>query len=104
MIRNLLSLGQHRVQIAQWTGTYDLYGERQYSAAQTYRSRVNYKSRMVRAPSGEEVVSTAEVWFFQVTGIQVTDKITLPNGNQPQIIQIARHSDQRGDLFEVVYV
>jgi len=65
------------------------------------RAQVDYSPERVRNDAGEEVVAGAMAWV--ATGdeflISTKDRITLPDGSTPEIINVARHPDARAASF-----
>jgi hypothetical protein len=64
----------------------DGYGKSTYATSRTLRCRVAKKVRMVRNAAGEETVSSTQVWLDDVYGVEVDDKLTLPDGTAPTIL------------------
>lgn len=86
------------------------YGEPSYGAAETIPCRVVHKPQRVLQATGqdtgrgvEEVVSKATV-YTPVVGWLATDRITLPDGSQPRILEVRRYPDEDGDHNEQVLV
>jgi len=83
-----------------------------YGSAVEHRARVVYKPTIIRASvassagqdSVREVVSSAMV-TTDVVGWTVTDRITLPDGTQPVIIDVRKFPDETGRIaVEKVFV
>ena len=94
-----------------WSGQDD-YAAPTYGTAVAHRCRVVHKPTMVRnvvAARAEaesavrEVVSSAQVWTDAV-GWSTKDRITLPDGTQPQILEVRRYPDENGSYTETVLV
>jgi hypothetical protein len=90
----------------------NLNAEPTYGSPRTIRCRVVHKPTLVRrsasggtVASGTllELTSKAQVWTAAV-GWTITDRITLPDGSQPIILDIHRFPDESGDHHEVVLV
>lgn len=94
----------------------DDYGEPVYGTAATYRARVVYQTEMIvdqRIGSAElETTSNGHVWFGPPTlnlssGVPPTvtaeDRITLPDGTQPNIMRVDRFPDEDGNHHTKVY-
>lgn len=83
---------------------YNTYAEATYSAGVSVNCRVVNKPRMVRNAEGKDVISNAQVWCYGTPGFSVKDRLTLPDGTQPVIIQVGKFPDENGNHHEVVYV
>jgi hypothetical protein len=59
-------------------------------------ARVIARPRMLRAPTGEQVVSSTTVIVDGDPAIGLMDRITLPNGLQPNILQVHKAEDDKG--------
>lgn len=79
------------------------YGEATYGADASVTARVAARIRMVRDHKGNERVSTGTVWLAEATGIEPVDRITLPDGTQPEILAVGRVADETGAVYETVY-
>ncbi len=82
------------------------YGEVTYAAASTIQCRCSGKIQMVTTPQGEEKVSSVTVWLATCPGVTPRDRITLPARfvpTQPEILAVAKLSDESGAYAEVVY-
>ena len=61
-----------------------------------YRGRVVDKQRLVVDANGQERVATTTAWFFGAPDITTDDRITLPDGRRPFILNIAHFPDEKG--------
>lgn len=94
------------VQFIEWeprTGL-DQYGDAVYGSAVTVRCRVVEKQRMTRNVSGQEMVSTTTIYVLGTPGIDMEDRITLPDGTQPPILNVRMFPDENGPHHEEVYL
>jgi hypothetical protein len=86
------------------------YGEEAYGPAVTIQARVVYKPELISTGAGEaasavrQVVSTALVYCSGVPAWGMRDRITLPDGSQPPIIQVRTYPDEDSDHHQVVVV
>jgi hypothetical protein len=80
----------------------DKYGERSFGAGVPIPARVQYREERVTIASGEEQVARGRVYLGELTGIQPEDKITLPDGETPEILAVRRVDDEDGPHHEVV--
>ena len=71
-----------------WTGTFDSYGKPVYSAGVSVPARILKKIKKTNDLEGNEVVSTTQI-FCELQTITTKDRITLPSGVQPLIINVS---------------
>lgn len=84
--------------------TLDGYGKPTYATAgSTYSALVQYDQKLVRAFDGTEKISTAQVIMACTGTINPDDKITLPDGTSPPILNISKLSDDEGQHHVEVY-
>jgi hypothetical protein len=78
--------------------TRDNYGKpATYSAATNYRARVNYRAiRTANQFSGQDEIAAGEVWIAATFTPEQDDKITLPDGTTPPIVDWSLISDENG--------
>ena len=89
----------------------DGFGEPNFGTATVLRAHITHKPVLTRTAAGRsevdqsvrEVVSHAQVYTSNV-GWTTKDRITLPDGSQPLIIEVRTHSDQEGSHHQVVMV
>lgn len=80
-------------------------GRAVYGPAVTYRARVEYKSKMIRGKDGVDRASTARVFLDGSAPVDRTDQITLPDGTQPEIIEVEGMPGRYGSIsYRTVYV
>jgi hypothetical protein len=76
-----------------------------FSAGVSYEARVEYKQKMYRYINGSDKVSTARVYLDGAVSVAVTDRMTMPDGTQPEILEIKPEVDGDGEtIFKVVFV
>lgn len=78
----------------------DERGERSYGPAGQRRARVEATSRRVFLPDRSETVATSVV-YMEGPVPSVLDRITLPDGSQPRILQVKAQPDENGELHHV---
>lgn len=90
----------------------DAYAKPTYSTAVSIRARVVYKSTIIRTSistssaqdGAREIVSSAMI-TTEATGWKPTDRITLPDGTQPIILDVNSFPDETGGIaVEKVFV
>ncbi len=75
----------------------DQYGAAVFSTAgSTYRARWVRTQSEVRDANGNTVIGNHSVWIASTGEIGAKDRITLPDGSTPQMLQAERRSDQTG--------
>jgi hypothetical protein len=92
----------HSVTIEPLAGR-NVYNERTYGPAVTWKANIQGRMRLVQTANGDERVSSNTIYIFGSPHVGVEDRITLPNGNQPQILSVATNADDKGDHHTVVY-
>lgn len=80
------SLLVHQVTIEPYTGT-NSFGEPQYGAGVTVAAFVDDKRQLVRAATGEEVLSEATVITARSAVCPVESRVTLPSGRTARAIK-----------------
>ena len=81
-ISDFLDLMPETVPVA-LVATYDAYGKpATYSTAVDYRARVVYKNQVVRSQTtGQDVITTVQVWLAGTPSLAEDAKITMPDGS-----------------------
>lgn len=77
----------------------DAYGAPTFAAAVNYRARVDFRTRLVRGPNAEMVVARGRAWLATVDAITAEDRVTLPDGSVPIILQVNQVPDEAGPLY-----
>lgn len=98
-----LDLMPHSVTIESWLKD-DAYGKPKFGYAVSRQCRVVAKPQVIRDKDGRERVSRARVFMGGAFGIDPKDRITLPDGTQPPILQVQKFPDEDGAHHEVVLV
>lgn len=99
----LQALCPNTVTISPW-GSADGYGKATYGTAVSHTCLLVKMPKMVRTVTGQERVSTAQIYLTSAPGTSVKDKVTLPDGTTPVILQVDTYpSDSETAYFEVVY-
>ena len=73
-------------------------GDRSYGAAVSYPARIENVTKLIRNQSGEQVVSTAQVFMQPSAVVTYYDRITLPDGTTPVILRINYQPDLDGSI------
>ena len=74
----------------------DAYGTPTYSSAQSFNSRVDFRRRSFVNPLGQLIGTTGSIVVGGTPIIQPGDRITLPNGAQPPILDASVVDDENG--------
>lgn len=88
----------------------DKNGQPSFGSPTTIRARVVSKETILRRSGSldveREIVSSATVYCSGVTTINwsTDDRITLPDGSQPAILDVKRYPDGDGVHHETVFV
>lgn len=77
----------------------DAYGKATFGAAVSYRARVNFKTHFVRNNDAEQVVARGTAWLATSANITVNDRITLPDGSHPLLLDVNGENDEAGPLY-----
>lgn len=98
-----LSLCPHTVTLAPLS-THDVYGAPSFGTAVSYTALVMQESKLVRAADGREVVSGTQVYIpSSSASVAEQDRLTLPDGTQPEILRVSVYSDDDGQHNVTVY-
>lgn len=82
----------------------DAWGNPEYAAAeQIPHCRVQAEFENIRSPEGEEVLHASTVYVGSFTtlagnpvAIGINDRITLPDGGKPKVLNVNTESDESG--------
>lgn len=75
----------------------DTYGAATFSTSfNSYRGHKNDRQHFIRAATGEQVVSSGEIWLATADTIAVNDKVVLPDGSTPLILAVNGADDETG--------
>jgi hypothetical protein len=103
-VSDFLDLMPATVTFAHVTGR-DGYGKASFGIAASYRARVVYK--MIRTSNiftGQDAVADGEVWLAgTVTPSDMDERITLPDGSTPKILNWEQFSDGDGPHHTVIH-
>ena len=74
------------------------YGALSYSTApSTHKAYIQAGNRLVVGPDGKEVVSRATIFVLSTSAsIGVQDRLTMPSGNTPRILNVDQLNDVDG--------
>lgn len=114
----LLELMSDRVVIEPATGDTDEFGKQIYGPPRTVYipflggrlteipARIEGRMKQVTTPSGQEVVSSIQVYLCDALGCTTNDRLTLParyQKRQPDIEAVEIETDQNGPYYECLY-
>jgi len=77
----------------------DANGNRSYGTKATYSVIVEYKSRWVNSHDRQGQLSKSNIQFLEAVQVKEQDRITLPDGSQPQILAIEDMLDSSGNFY-----
>lgn len=80
------------------TSTFDSYGNPALSTNISLSAIVQRTLKLVRGRDGKEKIATTEIILHSTDAIGYLDKITLPTGEQPEILAIESPVDFYGDI------
>lgn len=84
--------------------TKDNYGQYSYDTAVTVACRIAQKVQKIINSQGKEVISHSMVYLNGSQTVTVNDRITLPDGTTPEILQIGSTAKANGVLImKVIY-
>lgn len=86
--------------------SYDAYGKPSHSSTGTeYSGRVVYKTaRVISRTTGQDVLSTVQVWISGTPSLNVDDKLVLPDGTFPKIENWDLFPDEDGSHHVKVFL
>jgi hypothetical protein len=64
---------------------------------------VERRVRAVRTTTGQEVISTTQIYLASAPSIGPKDKLTLPDGTTPVILAIMTYPDEQAQGYAVLY-
>jgi hypothetical protein len=88
----------------------DKYGQATFGSAENVQCRIVQRPEIVRQAGGEstgvmrEVVAKARIYCRAVPGWGLRDRVTLPDGSQPVILEVHTYPDEDGEHHQVVVV
>jgi hypothetical protein len=100
--REFLELMHQEITYERMTGRNAIGGDPSFGPPQTARARVVHHQRLVVASDGQEKMSRTTAWIFGTPGLTADDRVTLPDGSQPFIINIERFPDEKGMHHEKI--
>lgn len=95
MESDFIPLLRDPVQVERLIGR-DRYTQPLYSPAQEYNGWVEINNRAVRTLDGVTVVAYADIVVDTVDPISTQDRVTLPDGRTPRVLQATLIKDERG--------
>ncbi len=104
----LLDLLVDTITIAPWASQ-DATGQATYGAPVSYDALVEYNTRKIDVVGtldgrgGSAIVFTATIHLDGRPAISLLDKLTLPNGETPKIVNVRSYSDQSGGYTTEVH-
>ncbi len=81
----------------------DGYGKSTFGADSMFLARITHGYRAIRSATGNFNMSRGIVWIINAPTINADDRLTLPDGDTPPILNIARFFDDSGAHHTKVY-
>lgn len=94
--REFLEFMHQVITIEPLTGRDPQGGEPTYGPPQRYRGRIVDKNQLVVDAEGQERLSRTTVWVYGAPMVGGSDRVTLPDGRQPFILNVSRFPDEKG--------
>ena len=83
--------------------SFNQYGEATFSTSgTTYAARIEEKPTMVINQFGEETIASHTVYVNSTAGIDLTSRVVLPDGSEPNLIRSDIQPDVDGTVHHVV--
>lgn len=86
------------VLIAPFTGM-DQYGARTFGPDAPYQARVNNKTHFIHVGTPQQVQAKGTAIMACITPVSVNDRITMPDGSNPLILDVNQENDEVGALY-----
>lgn len=74
-----------------------------YASPQTYKCRINYKTKNMIGADGQMVTVRGQAWLDTVDPISVNDRVIFPDGTEPQLLEVNQESDEVGPAYTSFY-
>lgn len=84
----------------------DKYGKRGFaSSGTTYADcRIQTENKLVRDLTGREVFETGRVYVLGNCVVSIGDKVTLPSGQTPVVVDVRKVNDESGVHHTVIHL
>lgn len=103
MKRDKKSRLQQQLLIERWSGQ-DVYGQASYLPVIRCFCRVQNQQEIIRDQRGQEIVSKTNIYVDSAVVVGLKDRITLPDGTQPPILQVKSLYDGLGRIDQrIIY-
>lgn len=103
-VNDWLDMMPRTITVSTWIGA-NRFAEETYSTSGTsVRCRIERINRNVINATGETVVSSVTIYAASTSAIPLTAKVTLPDGSEPNLIQVVPHDDQDGAHHQTLYL
>lgn len=74
-------------------------GKRKYAAGISYKVVIEKRAKFVRVEDGVAAADISSIQFLDPVQVKTTDRITLPDGTQPQIMAVEGAKDSSGNFY-----
>jgi hypothetical protein len=75
-----------------------------YGPPSVLKCRISPKPKQILTMTGREVVSTATIHLVGAPEVSPEDRVTMPDGDQPPILRVARPPDRDGPHHTEIFV
>jgi hypothetical protein len=102
---NMDGMYNETITVAEWLSA-DMYGDPAFSTSTTtVTALIQQTAEIITDSAGEDSVTTAIAYVnsTSATDCPATARYTLPDGSQPDVLRIDRHSDEDGLHSQVIY-
>ena len=97
----ITDLMPHTIRVSKLTST-DRYGKPSFGSWTPVRCLIAAEQRLVRATDGQQVLTSSVAYCYSPTfAITVRDKVELPDGTTPPLLNVSTDSDEKGVAMAV---
>lgn len=80
----------------------DAYARPTYAAGQVVPCMIQERNQLVRTRDGQEHASRATIWVPANSGVNLGDRITLPDGTRPLILDVQHIPFAENPVYDVI--
>ena len=95
--REFLELMHQTITVEKLIGCNPNGGDPIYGPPQKYRARVVDHQQLVVDADGQERMARTIAWIYGYPDVTTDDRVTLPDGRQPFIINVFGYPDEKGN-------
>lgn len=94
--REFLELMRQKITVEKLTGRDPQGGDPTFGPPKEYQARVVDKNRLIVDSEGQQRLSRTTAWIFGAPVVGGSDRVTLSDGRQPFVLNVARFPDEKG--------